>query len=166
MSAPSDLCARVCWDVTSPILAPVSPENRNTILRRLTRLARRRFHRSSLFLCVCIFCLCAFVLLTFLFVRIHCPPQQRLFLILLHSIASLSDLGALLPRSISPGFCSLLFLPLPTLSSFTNKGQVGIKVDTHLNKEWPTKHQIYALSAVCNCTYPEVCPPLLFVYSS
>lgn len=41
----------------------------------------------------------------------------------------------LLPWSASPGFCTLLFLSLPTLSSFTNKGQVGIRADTHLNKE-------------------------------
>lgn len=106
-------------------------------------------------------------MLTFLFVTIHRPAHHQLFLIRLLSIASLCDLGALIPWSISPGFCSLLFLSLPSLSSFTNKDQVGVRVYTHLNKELPTKLQIYDLSAVCNCTYPEVCPSLLFfVYSS
>lgn len=71
-------------------------------------------------------------------------PKHQLFLIRLLSAASLCDLGALLPWSASPGFCSLLFLPQPTLSTFTYKGQVGIRVDTHLNKEQPTKLQIYA----------------------
>lgn len=44
------------------------------------------------------------------------------------------------------------------------KGQVGIKVDTRLNKEQPTKLQIYAPSAVCNCTQPEVCPLFAFFF--
>lgn len=43
--------------------------------------------------------------------------------------------GCTPPETVSPGFCVLIFLPLPNLSSFTNKGQVGIRVDSHSNKE-------------------------------
>lgn len=81
------------------------------------------------------------------------------------------DPGALFPRSLSLGFFrSLLFLSCPLCLLLEKnqkkkpKGQVGIKVDTRLNKEQPTKLQIYAPSAVCNCTQPEVCPLFAFFF--
>ncbi len=120
---------------------------------------------SSLFLCVCISApthactsLSCSLFLLLHYIALHntssssssSPPP--LFVTCVHS-----SLGASLL-----GFALLLFPSLPTLSSFTNKGQVGIRVGTHLNKAQPSKLQIYFLPAVCNCTYPEVCPSLLF----
>ncbi len=131
----------------------------------MSRLARRCVHCSSLFLCVCVpaptmlVCLClAHFSLCYITSPCTTPALPRppplnppLFVTWVHS-----SLGASLL-----GFALLLFLYLPTLSSLTNKGQVGIRVGTHLNKMEPSKLQIYAPSAVCNCRYPEVCPSLL-----
>lgn len=71
--------------------------------------------------------------------------------LLLVSISSLCDLGCSSPGVRLLGFtCSLLlFLPQPTS---TNKSQVGIRVDSHLNREQPAELQIDVLSAGCNCT--------------
>lgn len=116
-----------------------------------------------------------FVSLTFFsLLRLRCPPpHKQLFLVLLLSTAFCfvtrvhSSLGASLL-----GFFALYYF-YPAHSVFFSKkkqkktkpkGQVGIKVDTRLNKEQPTKLQIYAPSAVCNCTQPEVCPLFAFFF--
>lgn len=105
-----------------------------------------------------------FVWLTFLFVTVFPslsatlpdpPPPLLLF----------CDRSTFISRSISPGFHTLLFFcrHLSPSFFFINKSKARISVDSHSHKEKPTKSKIYALLAVCNCTYPGVCPLSFFL---